>query len=156
MFFIRHCVAALLLAFGAAHAADLTPAEPTKDALAGAREHIAAKRWDAALDELKRVNATDNADWNNLMGYSMRKQKTPDLAAAESYYNAALRIAPAHRGALEYSGELYLMKGDVGQAEKRLATLDKACTFSCAEYRELKAAIERYKANGNQYVSSGW
>ena len=46
------------------------------------------------------------------------------------------------------------MKGDLGQAEKRLATLDKACTFSCAEYRELKQAVERYKANGNQYVSA--
>ena len=147
--------AAVLLAVCAAvNAADLTPAESSKDALAGAREHIAAKRWSAAIDELRRVNATDNADWNNLMGYSMRKQKTPDLAAAESYYDAALRIAPAHRGALEYSGELYLMKGDLGQAEKRLATLDKACTFSCAEYRELKQAVERYKANGNQYVSA--
>ncbi|TMG99244.1 MAG: tetratricopeptide repeat protein [Betaproteobacteria bacterium] len=147
--------AAVLLAVCAAvNAADLTPAESSKDALAGAREHIAAKRWSAAIDELKRVNATDNADWNNLMGYSMRKQKTPDFAAAEAYYDAALRIAPAHRGALEYSGELYLMKGDLGQAEKRLATLDKACTFSCAEYRELKQAVERYKANGNQYVSA--
>jgi uncharacterized protein HemY len=88
------------------------------------------------------------------MGYSMRKQKTPDLDAAQQYYDTALRIAPAHRGALEYSGELFLMKGDLPSAEKRLGALDKACTFSCAEYRELKQSIERYKANGNKRVSS--
>ena len=146
--------AAFFVAAGALHAADSSPAEPAKDALSTARSYVAAKRWDDAIAELKRVNAADNADWNNLMGYTMRKQATPDLDAAEQYYNAALRIQPQHRGALEYSGELYLMKGDLTTAEQRLGTLDKACTFSCSELRELKAAIARYKANGNKYVAA--
>ena len=85
----------------------------------------------------------------------------PDYDAAERYYNEALRIDPKHRGALEYSGELYLMKGDLGKAEERLTTLDKVCTFSCAEYRDLKKSVEAYKKNGNKYVAadttgSGW
>jgi Flp pilus assembly protein TadD len=147
------CVLLLAIA-GAPRADDAGPAQPAKDPLATARARIAAKQFDAAIDELKRVNATDNADWNNLMGYSMRKQQTPDLAAAERYYDAALRIAPAHRGALEYSGELYLMKGDLPAAQKRLATLDKACAGSCPEFRDLKQAIDSYKANGNKSAST--
>ena len=61
--------------------------------------------------------------------------------AAERYYNEALRIDPKHRGALEYSGELYLMMGDLPKAEERLTRLDKVCVLSCAEYRDLKKAI---------------
>ena len=36
--------------------------------------------------------------------------------------------------------------------EKNLAALDKGL-FKSAEYKELKAAIEQYKASGNKYVS---
>lgn len=158
----RLCAAvALTLAATVSFAADTGPAvTPKADPLAAAREQIAAKKWVAAIDELKKVNAADSADWNNLMGYSLRKAKTPDYDAAERYYGEALRIDPKHRGALEYSGELYLMKGDLSKAEERLATLDKVCTFSCAEYRDLKKAVETYKKNGNKYVaadaSNGW
>ena len=142
-----------LLSVGSAHAADYSPS-PAQDALAQARSMIAAKRWEGAIEELRRVNATGNADWNNLMGFAMRKQKTPDLAAAERHYNEALRIEPKHRGALEYSGELYLMKGDLPTAEQRLAALDKACLLPCSEYTDLKRAVERYKAAGNQYQAA--
>ena len=108
----------------------------------------------AAIDELKRVDDTGSADWNNLMGYSLRKSKTPDYAAAEKYYDEALRIAPAHRNALEYSGELYLMLEQLPKAEQRLAALDKACSFGCEQYTELKKAVQAYKANGNRYVAA--
>jgi Flp pilus assembly protein TadD len=156
----RILVAALLLALAGsfpAGAADSSPSPAPaaeKDALAGAREQIAAKRWPAAIAELKKVNNTGSADWNNLMGYSMRKQTPPDLDASERYYNEALRIDPRHKGTLEYSGELYLMKGDLAKAEQRLATLDKLCTLSCEEYTDLKKAIAAYKANGNKVVST--
>jgi len=146
---LPHCssviVAAAISLGGVAQAAD-TPEPARPDALAGARSHIQAKRWPDAIAELKRVNAADSADWNNLMGYSLRKQATPDFAGAERHYAEALRIDPKHRGALEYSGELALAKGDLPGAQARLATLDKLCPFSCAEYRELKKAIERHKA----------
>ena len=83
------------------------------DKLSAARAQIAAKNWPDAIEELKRVNDTGSADWNNLMGYSLRKGATPDFAGAEKFYNEALRIDPKHRGALEYSGELYLQTGDL-------------------------------------------
>ena len=125
-----------------------------KDPLAGARALIAAKRWPAAIDELKKVNASGNADWNNLMGYTLRKGPAHDLAGAEKHYDAALRIDPKHRGTLEYSGELALMNGNLAQAEQRLAALEKVCGGSCEEYGDLKQAVARYKAAGNRYVAA--
>ena len=143
----------------AAHAADTAPAAPparaaapaaAADKLGNARALIAAKQWPAAIDELKRVNDTGSADWNNLMGYTLRKSATPDYASAEKFYDEALRIDPKHRGALEYSGQLYLMTDRLDKAEQRLATLDKLCMLPCEEYTDLKKAVARYKANGKQ------
>ena len=131
-----------------------TPTTAAPDKLTPARALIKDKKWSEAIDELKRINDPGNADWNNLMGYSLRKAKTPDLEGAERFYSEALRINPDHRGALEYSGELYLIKGDLATAEQRLAVLDKACRFGCEEYTDLKKAIERYKAAGNKYVAA--
>jgi hypothetical protein len=68
------------------------------------------------------------------------------LAAAERFYLAALKIDPKHRGALEYYGELLLMKNDLAGAELMLTRLDKACVFSCEEFRDLKEAISRFKS----------
>lgn len=133
-----------------------TPARPAADKLGQARTLIAARNWSAALDELRRVNDTSSADWNNLMGFTLRKGKTPDLAGSEKYYEAALRIDPHHRNTLEYSGELYLMKGELPKAQARLAALSTECGASCEQYGQLKAAIERYKAAGDKYVSTGW
>jgi Flp pilus assembly protein TadD len=152
--FARLIATAVLAASSLAYAADTTPAaSPAADKLSAARAEIQAGRWVAAIDELKKVNDTGSADWNNLMGYSHRKAKVPDYAAAERYYDEALRIDAKHRGALEYSGELYLMKGDLAKAEERLARLDKACFLPCEEYADLKKAVARYKANGNKYAA---
>src|SRR5467141_213499 len=146
---------ALLLAMGNAFA-DGGSSEPPRapDKLDGVRAQISAKNWSGAIDELKRLNDSGNADWNNLMGYSLRKAPTPDFAGAEKFYDEALRIDPRHRGALEYSGELYLQTGDLARAEQRLAALDKACRFGCSEYSDLKKAIAQYKANGGKASSS--
>jgi Flp pilus assembly protein TadD len=149
------CLLTALASTAPALAADNTPAAaPAADQLAPARALIAEGRWRDAITALQAVADTGSADWNNLMGYSHRKAKTPDFAAAERYYDEALRLQPKHRGALEYSGELYLMMGDLARAEARLAALDKACTFGCDEHKDLKAAVARYKANGNRYVAA--
>ena len=132
-----------------AHAADLSPPKAAAaDPLAEARVLVKSRQWPAAQAELRRVNATSSADWQNLMGYVARKSSPPDLDAAERHYLEALRIDPRHRGALEYSGELYLMKGDLARAEAQLAVLDKACLFGCEEYTDLKKSVQRYKSAG--------
>ena len=138
---------------GLAAAAD-SASDTVNDTLTPVRTQIAVKNWAGAIDELKRINDPSSADWNNLMGYSLRKSKTPDLVGAEKFYNEALRLNPKHRGALEYSGELYLILGDLARAEQRLAALDKACFMPCDEYTDLKNAVARYKAAGNKYVAA--
>lgn len=152
---VAAAAAALLLTMAfvpAAWAVDTTPSTPVQtDPLAGARQQVAAKRWDRALAELKRVDARGNADWNNLMGYTLRKQSSPDLDGAQAHYDAALRIDPRHRGALEYAGELALMKGDLPRAEAHVVTLTKVCAGGCEELADLLKAVDRFKANGNRY-----
>ena len=106
--------------------------------------HDGQRDWSAA--ELKRVNASGNADWNNLMGYVLRKQAQPDLDGAQRHYDAALRIDPKHLGALEYSGELALMKRDLPTAEARLATLAQLCKSPCEALDDLRKSIAAYKA----------
>ena len=153
--------AAAALSLGTAtpvDAADFsTPARaaaPAADKLSAARALLANKQWAAAVEELRRVDDPRSADWNNLMGYSLRKTKTPDLAAAERHYDEALRIDPKHRNALEYSGELFLMKGELDKAEARLATLAAVCSVQCEQHAELKTAIANYKAAGNKFVAN--
>ena len=119
---------------------------PAAQPLAAARAHIKAQRWAAAIDELKRVNATGDADWNNLMGHAHRMQAKPDLDASQKYYDAALRINPQHAGALEYAGELALMKKDLPTAEAHLATLARLCSSPCEQLDDLKKAVAAYKA----------
>jgi hypothetical protein len=143
----------LLLVAASTFAVDTSPSPPAAgDKLGPARTRIAEKNWPAAVDELKKVGDSGNADWNNLMGYSLRKGGAANYAEAEKFYDAALRIDPKHRGALEYSGELYLMTGNLPMAEQRLATLDKVCFLPCEEHSDLKKAVARYKAAGNKYV----
>ncbi len=122
------------------------------DPLAAARRHIAAQRWKQAADELRRLNASTSADWNNLMGFALRKMNPPDLDGAQRHYDAALRLDPNHQGALEYAGELALMKGDLAAAEQRLARLETLCKTPCEPLDDLRQAIARFKANGNRWV----
>ncbi len=137
-----------------ARADDTTPAPPPPAAgratpaapLAAAQAQIKAQRWGAALEELRRVNAKADADWNNLMGYALRKQATPDLDGAQRHYDAALRLNPQHLGALEYAGELALMKRDPATAEAHLALLAKLCTSPCEPLDDLKRAVAQYRA----------
>jgi tetratricopeptide (TPR) repeat protein len=141
-------------AFAADTPSGPTPSPTPPDKLSAVRAQIAAQNFPGAIEELKRLNDTGSADWNNLMGYSLRKGPNPDFAGAEKFYDEALRIDPKHRGALEYSGELYLQTGDLAKAEQRLAALDKACFFGCEEYSDLKKAIAEYKAKGSKASSS--
>jgi len=131
-------------------AADTTPSESAPSWQADAQKEIKANNYDAAIKTLLAANQPNSADWNNLLGYAQRKKTPPDLVAAERYYQAALKIDPKHRGALEYYGELFLMKNDLAGAEQMLTRLDKICLFSCEEYRDLKEAIAKYKTKNKK------
>jgi tetratricopeptide (TPR) repeat protein len=136
----------LLSLVGASWAADTVPIVSDPVWLIEARASIKAEKYNQAIQQLQAFNETNSADWNNLLGYSLRKKQPPDLAGAEKYYQSALKIDPEHRGALEYYGKLKLINNDLPGAEALLARLDKACTFGCEEYSDLKGAIQKYKS----------
>ena len=135
-----------LSTFCLSYAADSAPAKQDPVWLTQARASIKAEKYDQAIQQLQSANERNSADWNNLLGYSLRKKQPPDLVGAERYYQAALKIDPDHRGALEYYGKLKLINNDLPGAEALLARLDKACMFGCEEYSDLKEAIQKYKS----------
>ena len=105
------------------------------------RSLIAAKNFSAALSALKVADKAfpNNADINNLLGYSARNLKQYKPAA--TYYVKALRIDPNHLGALEYQGELFMLTKKTSDAKKNLAKLKSLCGVNCEEYIDLKKAI---------------
>ncbi len=123
------------------------PADP--DYLAG-KKAIEAGNWSAAIDAFTRAATRDknNPDIQNYLGYSYRKAGKLDTAF--NYYNVALKLSPDHRGAHEYIGEAYLMKGDLKMAKQHLAALDRICLFGCSEYRDLKKAVAEYEQKKKQ------
>ena len=126
--------------------ADMTPAGPAAPSWKSQnRQLIEAKNFDQAINVLLQADEKQSADWHNLMGYSLRKKTPPNLVEAEKHYQSALVKEPKHRGALEYYGELLLLKNDLAGAETMLSRLDKACTFGCEEYRDLKKSIAQFK-----------
>ena len=74
------------------------------------------------------------------MGYTHRK--LGEYAAAEGYYQAALAVAPRHRGATEYYGELKAERGDIAGARVMLARLEADCAFGCIEAEDLRRWID--------------
>jgi Tfp pilus assembly protein PilF len=100
-----------------------------------------ANNFRQALSDLKVIDSEfkNNADVNNLLGYSSRKLKQYKPAAR--YYEKALRIDPNHLGAIEYQGELFVLTNKVSAAKRNLAKLEKLCGLKCGEYLDLKKAI---------------
>ncbi|MBU3555654.1 M48 family metallopeptidase [Polynucleobacter sp. UB-Piko-W3] len=136
----------LMSLIGTSWAADTAPTKSDPVWLTEARTSVKSEKYEQAIKQLQAANETSSADWNNLLGYSLRKKQPPDLVGAEKYYQAALKIDPEHRGALEYYGKLKLINNDLPGAEALLARLDKVCTFGCEEYSDLKGAIQKYKS----------
>jgi Tfp pilus assembly protein PilF len=150
----RQLIGALVLVLAAsavAFAAD-TPVSPPAVApadpdLATARARIDASDWKGAADVLQKAVGRDpgNADYHNLLAYSIRKGPNPNMDLVFKHYTEALRIDPKHRDAHEYIGEAYLMVGNVGKAKEHLAALDKLCFLPCGQFRDLKREIEKYQ-----------
>ena len=145
-------ILSLSLASGLASAAGDPPApkpDAPKDAVLE-RYTLASEKqdWKAAAAVLEEglQKSPSNADYHNLLAYSIRKGPNPDMSLVFKHYNEALRIDPKHKGAHEYLGEAYLMVGNVAKAKEHLAQLDKLCFFGCGEYSDLKKAIGAHEA----------
>jgi cytochrome c-type biogenesis protein CcmH/NrfG len=141
-------ILSLSLASSLAVAAGPEP-EKKKDAVIEQYEQASEKQdWKAAAAALEEGlrKEPENADYHNLLAYSIRKGPNPDMSLVFKHYNEALRIDPKHKGAHEYLGEAYLMVGNLAKAKEHLAQLDKICFFSCSEFRDLKKAITAYES----------
>ena len=120
-----------------------TPAavKAVNDELAKVTILLNANNFKQALSDLKVIDSEfkNNADVNNLLGYSSRKLE--QYKPADTYYKKALKINPNHLGALEYQGELFVLTNKVSAAKKNLVKLEKLCGLKCGEYLDLKKAI---------------
>lgn len=153
--FFLAAFAAMALQVGFASAADTStspePARPSvnKERITVAREAIKAKDFKKSIAELTLAvqEHPGNAELHNLLGYSYRKQATPDLPRAFEQYRLALKFDSEHRGANEYIGEAYLMDKKPAKAEEHLAKLKSICgNTTCEEYQDLAKSIADYRA----------
>ena len=128
---------------GAGGAEETAPKDPQ---YVQALELIKAHQYAKAIPVLNAYAArtAPDADVENHLGYAHRK--AGNVQAAFTHYNRALTLNPKHRGVHEYIGEAYLMSGNLAKAEEHLKVLDRLCTLSCEEYRDLKASIATYKS----------
>jgi Flp pilus assembly protein TadD len=103
---------------------------------------INERRWDEALAALDKAQLAlgPHPDILTYKGYVWRRKG--DWTRATDYYTQALAIAPNHRGATEYFGELKVIEGDMAGARAMLAKLDATCAFGCAEAEELRLWID--------------
>lgn len=104
-------------------------------------------RYEAAIASLGRAEAAFGPHPDVLTYLGFANRKLGRFEVAESYYRAALAIAPAHRGATEYYGELKVERGDLGGARAMLARLETICRFGCAEAEELRRWIDAADAS---------
>lgn len=106
-------------------------------------------RYPEAIARLEEAVWSDgpHPDLMTYLGFANRKLKRYDVARV--WYEQALAVAPAHRGALEYYGELKLELGDLAGARAHLARLDRICGFGCQQADELRQWI----AESGRYAS---
>ena len=146
---LRDAISAITTQLGASPQAriDVSPGLIFASAQEGDKAYLEAvglineHRYEDAIQSLQRAERTfgPHPDILTYLGFANRKLKRYELA--ESYYLAALRIAPHHRGATEYYGELMVERGDLAGAREKLAMLDRTCSFGCYEAEELRRWI---------------
>lgn len=117
------------------------PTTKTAPDLTAVRARIAARDFKGAVTQLSAMvdGGVQNPDVYNLLGYALRQ--SGDLKAALTYYQKALDYNPDHKGALEYSGELYVKIGDLAKARANEARLAQLCPQGCEELADLRGAI---------------
>ncbi len=94
--------------------------------------------YGAAIAQLEEALWTTgpNPDLLTYLGFANRKLRRYDTA--RTWYEEALTVAPNHRGALEYYGELKIELGEMKGARHNLARLDMLCGFGCQQADELR------------------
>lgn len=108
-----------------------------------ARVLIEQKRW-APAERLLAAHVRaepQDADAHNLLGFSLRNLGR--LQESLVAYRRALELDPAHLGAHEYIGEVYVQLGNLAQARVHLDALTRLCPTGCAELDDLRASLDK-------------
>ena len=149
---LNAAVAAVEAAMGSApgkQSANPRPSLLFANATSGDTAYVAAisyvneHNYPKALKALERAETAfgPHPDVLTYIGYTYRKMGRYDMA--ERYYREALAIAPNHRGATEYYGELKVERGDMKGAKQMLAKLDGLCSFGCVDAEVLRQWIAK-------------
>jgi tetratricopeptide (TPR) repeat protein len=151
---LKAAIAALAAALGDGQQAriDVAPSLLFASAVAGDHAYLDAvalineHRYEAAIASLQEAGKAfgPHPDVLTYLGFANRKLGRYDVA--EDYYRQALAVAPGHRGATEYYGELMVERGDLAGARAKLAALDASCAFGCYEAEELRRWIAAGRA----------
>lgn len=153
--------AAINAAIAQVDAAIANPAAPMQ--LSGAMTHFASAtdgdaaylqaaglinegRYEDALWSLRAAGVAlgPHPDVLTYQGFANRKLSNYDIAI--SFYSAALKLDPEHRGANEYLGEYYVETGQLAKANTQLVKLERICRFGCEEAEELRRWIAGAKS----------
>ena len=149
-FFALKCLALWAVIFApSAYAAPSSSYSESPSQPAGydkALKLIKGENFAEAIPVLHKIEAKarENADVQNLLGFSYRKTQQYDKAA--THYTRALTLDPKHKGALEYQGELFLILKDKAAAEANYEKLKKICWLGCTELDDLEKALKNYKS----------
>jgi tetratricopeptide (TPR) repeat protein len=102
---------------------------------------VQAAQYEAAFASLKDLDADDNADVANLLGYTARKLGDYDLS--KYWYERALTSDPKHVRTWQYYGMWQVEQGNVLKAHDFLQKIEAICgNRTCREYQDLKGGIE--------------
>lgn len=114
----------------------------------GGVKAVQAENWPEAIARLDSAAKKHprSADVHNLLGYANRK--SGNLDRSFTHYRIALDLDPEHRGAHEYIGEAWLLRGDVAKARSHLDELARLCRSDCEEFRDLAKAIAEFENGG--------
>lgn len=143
---MKRLYAALIVSLLAATAAPALAVDNMTSAdapdLSAVRAKIKAADYRSAIADLNGMidQGIQHADVYNLLGFSLRK--SGDTGTAMTFYKKALEFDPEHKGALEYSGELFVQIGDLGRAQQNLSKLKSLCPQGCEELADLQQAID--------------
>jgi tetratricopeptide (TPR) repeat protein len=142
---MRRSILAAALAFAATAAAAVGPENPRLQAEPEYRDAvrlIKAEKFGEAIPILFVLDKTypNEPELLNWLGFTHRKVK--DYPKAKQFYDAALKIEPTYRPALEYQGMWFIETGDIPSAKANLAKLRQYCA-ACEETKDLEEALKK-------------
>jgi tetratricopeptide (TPR) repeat protein len=101
---------------------------------------VQAGAYEAAFATFKSLDADDNPEVANYLGYTARKLGDYDLSRV--WYERALASDPKHVRTYQYYGMWHIEQGNKLKAADFLEQIRLICGTDCREYQDLKGGME--------------